>query len=73
MKILELVKVLFDDKSMTDEEADAVLWGCTGYPSFFTGDPVRCLCYELRHAKRSLSRGFTIGDIYCGEDKVKAV
>ena len=72
MKVLELVKILFEEPNMTDEEADAVLWGCTGYPSFFNGSPVRCLCYQLRHAKRSLKRGFSIDDIYFGDDKAKA-
>ena len=73
MNVLDLVKTLFDDSGMTDEVADNLLWSCTGYPSFFTGDPARCLCYQLRHAKRSLARGFTVDDVFAGKDKVVPV
>lgn len=68
MKILDYVKKIFDDLEMPDEEADAILWGCTGFPSFFTGVPIRCLTKQLRHARRSLKRGFSIDQIYIGDD-----
>lgn len=72
MGVLELVKAMFNDTNMSDDDADIILWGCTGYPSFFNGNPVRCLCYQLRHASRALKRGFTIDDIYSGNDKINA-
>ena len=68
MDVIEYVKIIFDDPNMPDDIADAILWGCTGWPSFWTGDPIRCLTKQLRHAKRSLKRGFTIDQIYIGED-----
>ena len=67
---IEFVKLLFEDLRMPDDIADAILWGCTGFPSFFrTDNPVKEMAYSLRHAKRSLKRGFTIDQIYAGEDK----
>jgi hypothetical protein len=68
MKITDYVKLMFDDPKMPDDVADAILWGCTGFPSFFRGDPIRCLTKQLRHAKRSLKRGFNIDQIYIGDD-----
>jgi hypothetical protein len=67
---IEWVKKIFEDQDMSDDVAEAILWGCTGFPSFFTGDDIfRCLVGQLRHAKRSLKRGFTIDQIYCGKDR----
>lgn len=69
MTTLEYVKLIFDEPKMSDDMASVILWGCTGYPSFFTGDPPRCLTKQLRHAKRSLARGFTITQVFEGVDK----
>jgi hypothetical protein len=66
---IEFVKILWDAPDMSDAAADSLLWGCTGFPGFFrTDDPVREMAYSLRHAKRSLARGFTVDDIYIGRD-----
>ena len=71
MKIKDYVKKIFDEPNMSDADANSILWGCTGYPSFFDGDPVRCLTKQLRHAKRSLARGYSVDEIFFGKDKVK--
>ena len=70
MNRIEFVKKIFEEPDMPDHLADAILWGCTGFPSFFrTGwHPVKEMVYDLRHAKRSLKRGYTIDQIYIGED-----
>ena len=68
MNIFEYVKWTFNDPTMTNKSAEVILWGCTGWPSFLTGEPMRCLTKQLRHAKRSLARGFTVDQIYTGED-----
>jgi len=71
MRVLDYVKYILADPEMPDDFADAVLWGCTGYPSFWIeGPPIKCLTKQLRHAKRSLARGFTIDQIHMGEDKI---
>jgi hypothetical protein len=54
---------------MPEDYIDAIVWGCTGYPSFFKGDPTRTFIKQLYHAKRSLARGFTIDDIFADKDK----
>jgi hypothetical protein len=72
MAIPELVKKLFDNPVMDEGEIEAIVWGCTGYPSFFIGDPIRCFVRQLRHAKRSLARGFTIDQIFEGKDRIAA-
>jgi len=69
MTYIEYVKLIFNDPEISDKKADAILWGCTGFPSFWRGDPMRCLTKQLRHAKRSLVRGFTIDQIFEGTDK----
>ena len=67
---LEFVKTIFEDSGMPDDIAGAILWGCTGFPSFFcTDNPTKEMAYSLRHAKRSMKRGFTIDQIYVGDDK----
>lgn len=67
---IEFVRTLFEEPEMPDDIADAILWGCTGFPSFFrTDNPIKEMAYSLRHAKRSMKRGFTIDQIYVGEDK----
>lgn len=71
MKIKDYIKKVFDEPDMSDANADAILWGCTGYPSFFIGDPMKCLTKQLSHAKRSLARGYTVDEIFAGADKVK--
>lgn len=72
MKIDSFVRRVFDDEEMTDDLVDAIVFGCTGYPSFFPkGDPVKHFSRQIHHAKRSLSRGFTIDDIYFGSDTLK--
>lgn len=70
MKVLDLVKILFDKPEMCDDEADFILWECTGYPSFLYGDRAKCLCRQIRHAKRALARGFTVDDIAFGQDRI---
>jgi hypothetical protein len=70
MKVNDCVRFVFDDPKMTDSDIDAIVWGCTGWPSFFIGDPVRTFVKQLYHAKRSLARGFTIDDIFSGKDKI---
>lgn len=71
---IEFVKKIFEDPDLSDDMADAILWGCTGYPSFFrTDNPIKEMAYSLKHAKRSLKRGFTIDQIYVGEDRVNPV
>lgn len=73
MKVLDLVKIVFENE-ITDNEAEGILWGCTGFPSFFkSNDAAKCFYYQLTHAKRSLKRGFSIDDIFCGKDKIQAV
>ena len=70
MKTVDFVKKILEEPDLPDEEADAVLWGCTGFPVFFrTNNPVKEMAYQLRHAKRSLKRGFSIDEIYMGADK----
>jgi len=71
MNAIEYVKRIFEEPDMHDEFAGAILWGCTGFPSFWHGNPIRCLTKQLRHAKRSLNRGFSIDEIYSGSDKLK--
>ena len=70
MTPIEYVKRIFEDIEMPDDVADTILWGCTGWPTFWAGNPIRCLTEQLRHAKRSLARGFSIEQIYCGDDKL---
>ena len=67
MDALKYVKTIFDEP-MSDSDAAAILWGCTGWPSFFIGDRVKCLTQQLRHAKRSLARGFTVDEIFASRD-----
>ena len=67
MNGLELVRTVFD-KDIEEGEADTILWGCTGFPCFYRGDPVRFFYYQLQHAKRALALGFTIDDIFEGKD-----
>jgi hypothetical protein len=69
MIILEYVKVIFEQPDMPDDVADSILWSVTGWPSFFLGDPIRDLTKQLHHAKRSLARGFTMDQIFAGEDR----
>ncbi len=69
LTVLQCVKKIFEEPNMSDDMADAILWGCTGFPAFFIGDPARCLVSQLRHAKRSLERGFTIDQISTGDDR----
>lgn len=35
----------------TDEEAMGILWGYTGYPSFYTGEPLDSCREQLQHLK----------------------
>ena len=68
MNAITVVKQIFEDPGMDDSLANLILWSCTGWPTWWTGDPVRCFVGQLRHAKRSLARGFTIDDIFEGKD-----
>jgi len=69
MTYIEYIKLIFHKPKMSDKMADAILWGCTGFPEFWHSDPMRCLTKQLRHAKRSLAKGFTINQIFEGTDK----
>lgn len=69
MNVIECTKKIFDEPNMTNSRAESIIWGCTGFPCFWKGDPIRCFVKQLRHAKRSMEKGFTIGQIYMGEDK----
>jgi len=72
MNPIEYVKRIFEEPEMPDGVADSILWGCTGWPSFFSGNnPVKQLTKQLRHAKRSLNRGYSIDQIYAGADTDK--
>ena len=68
MNYLEYVKAIFEKPEMSDRDADYILFSCTGFPSFWHGDPMRCLTKQLRHAKRSLKREFTVDEIFEGKD-----
>lgn len=70
MKINDCVRFIFDEPEMSEECINAVVWGCTGWPSFFRGDPIRTFVKQLYHAKRSLARGFSIDDIFEGKDNL---
>ena len=37
MTIADYVKRIFEEPNMSNEEADAIVWGCTGYPCFLPG------------------------------------
>ena len=68
MDIKRLVLFVFK-KNLNDSEIDAIVWGCTGYPSFFPpGNKVKHLYMQLHHSKRAIERGFSIDDIYSGKD-----
>ena len=71
MTLIEYVKRIFEEPEMSDGCADMILWNCTGFPAFWTGDPIKCLTKQLRHAKRSLARGFTIDQVGEGTDRLK--
>jgi len=66
----DYVKWIFEDPTMDNNWAEAILWGCTGWPTFFIGNPLRCLTKQLYHAKRSLRQGFTIDEIFMGQDSL---
>ena len=68
MDIKNLVLFIFGD-DLSDSEVSAIVWGCTGYPSFFPeGNKVKHFYKQLCHANRALKRGFTIDEIYTGND-----
>lgn len=54
-KVLDLVREFFPKS--TDEEASELLWSRTGYPSFFHGNPVKCIRKSLRAYKRLIQLG----------------
>jgi hypothetical protein len=64
----DLVRKIFEQPDMGDDEVEAILGGCTGFPIFWLDNPVRECVSQLRHAKRSLARGFSIDQIYMEED-----
>ena len=72
MRVLDYVKLIFEEPDMSDEKADFILWECTGWPAFWIeSPPIKCLTRQLRHAKRSLKRGFSIDQVSMGEDKTR--
>jgi len=69
MDAIKYVKTIFEKPDMSDGAASNILWSCTGWPCFFAGsDKVKCLTQQLRHAKRSIKRGFTLDQIFMGDD-----
>ena len=69
MKITKCVKLIFDKPNMRESTVETIVYGCTGFPSFWHTDyPIKEFIYSLRHAKRSLKRGFTIDQIFEGKD-----
>ena len=71
MTIYEYVKIVFEKPNMSDVLVEDIVWSCTGYPSFWYGkSAIRCFTKQLRHAKRSLDRGFTFNEIFEGRDVV---
>ncbi len=61
--------VIFVFGKMNEDDMECIIFGCTGYPSFWrTDSPMREFYYSLKHAKRSLKKGYSIDDIYCGLD-----
>lgn len=50
----ELVRHFFPTAS--DDQCGDVLWMCTGWPGFFSGDPVRNLVRQLSSASRRSNR-----------------
>lgn len=46
----DLVRFYFPD--LSDHEAMDVLWCCTGYPTFYSGDPVLFFSAQLADAKK---------------------
>lgn len=69
MEVNKYVRWIFDEPEMSDDCISAVVGGCTGWPSFFRGDPIRIFTKQLYHAKRALARGFTIDQIFEGKDR----
>lgn len=41
----------------TDSFIEYVIWSATGYPAFFSGDPIRCFSKQLHRASRLLRKG----------------
>jgi len=69
MTAIELCKLIFNE-SLPDDVADAIIWSCTGFPTFWhTNNPVREMTYQLRHAKRAMKRGFTMDQVGMGDDR----
>lgn len=46
---IDVVKEFFPEA--TDDEAMGILWNYTGYPSFWRGEPNKCLREQLQHLK----------------------
>jgi hypothetical protein len=69
MLVIDLARQIWDNSAMSEEELDPILWGCTGWPEFWTGNPVRCLTRQLQHARRAIKRGYTIDQISEGSDR----
>ena len=69
MKTIEFVKKIWGKPNMSDETAEHILWTFTGFPTFFRTENIpKEMAKGLRHAKRSLKRGFSADDIYVGAD-----
>ena len=67
MTIGEIVKFVFGE--INEDDMETVIFGCTGYPSFWRTDyPMKEFYYSLHHAKRSIKKGYSIDRIYCGAD-----
>ena len=69
--LLDIAKIAFETND--DQEADHAIWTYTGYPVFWhlhgNGTPIRCFWQQLRHARRSLNRGYSQDQIFEGNDR----
>jgi len=71
MKVIQCVRLIFEDESMPESIIESIVWSCTCWPTFFSSDnTTKQFVKELRHAKRSLRRGYSISQIFEGTDKV---
>ena len=71
MSLIEIAKIAFETNS--DEIAEHAIWTFTGFPYWWATrkneTPIRCFWRQLRHAKRSLKRGYSIDQIFEGKDR----
>lgn len=56
---LDLARAIFPDKS--DATLDGYLWGFTGFPCFWDGDPATECRRQLTEARERLAAGYVMG------------